>query len=731
MKSCFSTQSAMALAISGVLAGGASLASAQALEEVIVTAQKREQSVMDVPISIATLSGENFTALFEGGADVRGLSTRVPGLYIESSNGRVAPRFYIRGLGNIDFDLAASQPVSVIMDEVVKENVVLKSFPLFDIKQVEVLRGPQGSLFGRNTTAGIVKFDSNMPTEEFTGAAKLDVGDLGTVNFEAALGGSLSDNVQGRIAVFSQNRDDWIDNDYTGESDALGQIEENAIKGFLAWQPNDKTDILLGAHYRDLDGTSALFRANVLTTGDNDFNNNYDRETVYYDEGNGNPQEYDNDGYSLKVDYDFGAISLTSITAYENANGYSLGDIDGGFGASFLPEMGPGFIPFPSQTRDDADVQQFTQEFRISNNDADRLFWQTGVFYFDSDLEVKTNPFFAPATTVKHENTTYAVFGQADYDLTDMWTLTAGVRYTDDDKKLKAPRGNDLDKDDQKFSGNLSLAYAPSENATYWGKIASGFRGPTLQGRDVAFFGASSAADSETITSFELGYKAQYFDNRARLNTAIYYYEVDDMQLSAVGGSGNLIQLENADSANAWGIEADFAFAVNEYLDFTLGYAYVDSELDDNNLEVGVCGSGQCTPTDPLRTVDNNDGTFSTFANVDGNPFPNAPETTLSFTASFRYPMGDGEVFAYTDWAYQGDTNLFLYESKEYHTEDQYEGGLRAGYRQTSGKYDWEVAAFVRNITDEENMQGGIDFNNNTAFDNEPRIWGGSASISF
>ena len=135
-------------------------------------------------------------------------------------------------------------------------------------------------------------------------------------------------------------------------------------------------------------------------------------------------------------------------------------------------------------------------------------------------------------------------------------------------------------------------------------------------------------------------------------------------------------------------------------------------------------------PVHPDRSL-RTDADGNTFANIDGNPFPNAPETTASFTASFRYPVGEGEIFAFTDWAYQGDTNLFLYESKEYHTEDQFEGGLRAGYRQTSGSYDWEVAGFVRNITDEENMQGGIDFNNNVAFDNEPRIWGGSFSISF
>jgi iron complex outermembrane receptor protein len=726
MKNHFPARSALTLAVAAVMAAGTPIANAQ-LEEVIVTAQKREQDVLDVPISIATMSGERFTALFEGGADVRGLSTRVPGLYIESSNGRVAPRFYIRGLGNIDFDLAASQPVNVMMDDVIKENVVLKSFPIFDIDRVEVLRGPQGSLFGRNTTAGIVKFESMKPTEEFTGRAKLDVGELGTVNFEAGLGGAISDNVQGRIAVFSQNRDDWIDNDYTGEGDAIGEIEEVALKGFLAWQATERLDVLLGMHYRDLQGTSAIFRANVLTTGDDDLNNNYDRETVYFDGGQGNPQEYDNTGGQVRLDYDFGTVTLTSITAYEDADGFSRGDIDGGFGASFLPEMGPGFIPFPSESQDDADVEQFTQEFRLSTNEADRLYWQVGAFYYDSDLEVTTDPGFAPPATVKHTNENWALFGQVEYDLTEQWLLTVGGRYTDDDKELETPGGaNDQDVDDQEWSGNLSLAYKWNDNTTVWGKVARGFRGPSIQGRNVAFFGGSSVADSETSVSWEAGIKSQFWDDRARINAAVFYYTVDDIQFSAVGGAANSIQLVNADEGEGTGFEVDFELSPNEFLEFTLGYAYVDTEIDDNNLLVEVCGSGQCTPTDPLVDVG---GTLR--AQVDGNPFPNAPETTLSLTASFRYPVGDGEIFAYTDWAWQGDTNIFLYESQEYQTEDQYEGGLRAGYRATSGDYDWEIAAFCRNITDEENIQGGIDFNNNTAFDNEPRICGGSASVSF
>ena len=218
---------AVALGLSGFLALPAAAQTEGAdgvLEEILVTAQRREERLEDVPISVSALSGSRLTSMLEGGEDIRALAGRVPGLNAESSNGRVAPRFYLRGLGNTDFDLAASQPVSIIMDEVVMENVILKSFPLFDVERVEVLRGPQGTLFGRNTPAGIIKFDTVKPSEDFNGFARATVGEAGTLNLEAAFGGSLNadDTVMGRVSIFSLNRDDWIDNSFTGESDALG-----------------------------------------------------------------------------------------------------------------------------------------------------------------------------------------------------------------------------------------------------------------------------------------------------------------------------------------------------------------------------------------------------------------------------------------------------------------------------------------------------------------------------
>ena len=142
------------------------------LGTITVTAQQRDEDLQDVPVSVATLPEGLLDSMFANGEDILALGARVPGLYAESSNGRAAPRFYIRGLGNTDFDLAASQPVSVIMDDVVMENVALKSFPLFDVEQIEISRGPQGTLFGRNTTAGIIKISTARPTHEFGGYAK-------------------------------------------------------------------------------------------------------------------------------------------------------------------------------------------------------------------------------------------------------------------------------------------------------------------------------------------------------------------------------------------------------------------------------------------------------------------------------------------------------------------------------------------------------------------------------
>ena len=698
------------------------------LDVIVVTANRREENLQDVAISAATLDTDRVQTIFDAGADITALAARVPGLFVESSNGRAAPRFYIRGLGNTDFDLAASQPVSVLMDDVVMENVTLKSFPVFDVDRIEVLRGPQGTLFGRNTPAGIVKIDTNKPTNDFSAQASVSAGSFGSISLDAGVGGPLvKDRLAARISLLYQGRDDYVDNGFTGEEDVYGGYDEIAVRGQLLFTPNDRLSILGAAQYRDLDGTSTLFRANILGPGNNDLNQNYDRKTVFYDAGGGNISEYQGFGASFKFDYEFDGATLTSITAYNESNGSSRGDIDGGFGAAFLPVSGPGFIPFPSDTRDSIDLQQTTHEVRLASNGDGAFTWQVGAFAFDSDFNVLTEGFdFPPPVKVRHQNSSWAVFGQGTYQFTDMLRVTGGVRYTEDDKNFYVLSGGPLnfrEVSDNRVSWDVSAFADVSDDFSVYARVASGFRAPTIQGRDVAFFSPPSVATSEKIMSYEVGFKSELADRRIRLNGAVFTYTVEDLQFTAVGGLGNLVQLVNANEGKAWGFELDSAFQLSENFLVTAGVSYNDTEINDPGLAVGICA--QCTVTDPIVNLSGTDRAL-----VDGNPFPNAPKWIADITARYSVPLGNGgEVFVFTDWAYQGATNFFLYQSREFNADNQFEGGLRIGYAAPDDQY--EVALFARNITNENNVKGGIDFNNNTAFVNDPRVLGVSARVRY
>ncbi len=699
------------------------------LATIIVTANRREENLQDVPVSADILDQERIGAIFSGAGDITALAGTAPGLNVESSNGRVAPRFYIRGLGNTDFDLAASQPVSVLLDNVVMENVTLKSFPIFDVERVEVLRGPQGTLFGRNTPAGIVKIDSIKPSHDTSVAAGLSFGSLDTISLNGAVGGSIVKDVLAfRVAGQMQKRGDWISNGFTNQDGVLGGYADFAVRGQLLFTPSDRASINAAVNFRDLQGSSTFFRANILGPGNNKLNANYDRDTVFYDAGGGNQADYQQFGATLTAAYEFDGATLTSITSHWTSEGSSRGDVDGGFGAVFLPGGGgPGLIPFPSDTQDSIDLKQTTQEVRLASTGEGPLSWQVGGFYFESDFDVTTVGFtFPPPVTVNHTNEAWALFGQVGYQLTEKLRITGGLRYTDDQKNFfvrsgAAPQPRSVG--DDQFDWDVSIFGDVSDDASVYAKIANSFRGPTIQGRDVAFFNPPSVAQSENITSYEVGFKSELADRTVRLNGAAYYYTVEDPQFTAVGGSGNLVQLINANKGEAWGLEFDGAFQVSPQFLVTLGVAYNNTAIKDSTLAVGICA--QCTVTDPTRVISG-----STRALINNNPFPNAPEWSGDFTARYSIPVGNtGEFFIFTDWVYLGETNFLLYESREFNAKSRIEGGLKVGYSGDEGQ--WEVAAFARNITDEDNVLGVVDFNNNTAFVNEPRVIGVMIGVKY
>ncbi len=734
------TASVSLFAAAAMIAVTGAFAQELVLEEIIVTAQKREQSLQDVPASVSAISGESTKDYLGAGENIRALAGRVPSLNIESSNGRALPRFYIRGLGNIDFDVNANQPVSMVYDEVPLENPVLRAIPLFDVDRIEVLKGPQGTLFGRNTPAGIVKIDSVRPSQETEGYLQAGYGSRDTFSLEGAIGGAISDTVSARLSIKYLDRQDWMDNIVNGPGDDFGGFDELGWRLQFQFDPSDRFSARLKLHGFDMEGSHPqIFYANALMQGQEGLRPGFDEEIVSQDGSAG--FDLDHIGGALNLAWQFGDKTFTSITGYDTVENFQRADIDGGLigGPEVIGVLGrQAFFNVESGDGLD-DHHQFSQEFRLSGQ-SDRLFYQVGVYYFDEEIDVRSNNFDSATglptsqDNAVQETTSKAIFGQIEYGLSDAASITAGLRYTSDDKQLDAipgpgsfaPRAT-IEADDDYLSGDIALSYDVNPDWNVYGRIATASRGPATLGR----FGFVSSADTETLTSFELGFKASLLDGRARWNTSVYTYTNDDQQLTATGGTQNLNRLLNADKVDGSGIETEFEVLVSERLRLRANLSYNDTEIKDAQLRSEQCGSNPpCTGLDPVVGVF--PGPFGpvTSVSVDGNPLPRTPEWLFNAFLSYTVPLSSGaEVYFNTDWNYRSDSNIFLYEAVEFVAESRWLGGLRIGWRNPADTLD--VALVGRNITDEITVDGALDFLNLTAFVNEPAFWGVEVRYGF
>ncbi|MBP7952026.1 MAG: TonB-dependent receptor [Sphingorhabdus sp.] len=717
----------------------------EGLADIVVTAQRRSEDLQNVPLSIDVVSGDKLAAINSGGGDIRALAGRVPSLNIESSFGRTFPRFYIRGLGNTDFDLNASQPVSLVYDDVVLENPILKGFPVFDVERVEVLRGPQGTLFGRNTPAGIVKFDSATPDKK-GGYGKLGYGRFGSFTAEGAASANLSDQFALRISALYQSRGDWVDNLDEAGTENLEGYSDLALRAQFLIKPTENIDWNLTGQFRDYDGSARVFRANLFARGSNELiglggaSTSFDRFVTRAD--GINFQKLKTYNASSKLNIDLGPVTLTSVSAYWGGRYESRGDIDGGFGNRFAPSQGPGVIAFSAQTEDRVPfLRQITQELRIASNNDGGIGYQGGFFYFDEDLEISTLDYGSPQDTTPdaiatqaQQSKAWALFGSVNFKAENGLTLQAGARYNNDKRDFVAARPLDTRPGFLGFGGpvanqvssvdsdvltwDVSALYPVNDNVNLFARVARGYRAPSIQGR-LAFGRTNSVARSEKTLSYEAGIKSE-LGGIARFNLTGYYSDTKDLQLTAVGGTSNFTSLLNADKVVGYGLEAELDLQPADGLELTAGLAYNKNEIKDANAFVAGCGA-PCTVLDAPRA--GSPGIFS----INGNQLPQSPKFSFNTTAGYAIPVGGGEVYAFTDWAYRSKIQFFLYESVEFSSDSLLEGGLRAGYR--TDKFD--IAGFVRNITDAEEAVGGIDFNNLTGFVNEPRIWGVEGSVKF
>jgi iron complex outermembrane receptor protein len=431
----------------------------------------------------------------------------------------------------------------------------------------------------------------------------------GAVVFRIAEGWSA------RLSAVYQSQSDWIENQYEpGPDQDLGAYDTTAWRAQLLWEPNDKFSGLLNLHGWDVDGTARIFRANILGPGNNDLVPGFDQEMVWFD--GQNKQEISSFGGVLNLEYDFGNMTLTSITGYESIDDmYSRGDIDGGYGAVFLGEgnYGPGPIAFAAESADGLPyLDQWTQEFRLASNGNEVVNWLAGFFYFNEDLQADTYSYDSLFGGVddgfsyqRQDATSYALFGSVDWRVAEDWNLTAGIRFSSDEKdfvaqRTQAPFINTLlygsgptveipeHVEDDNVSWDLSAVYEVNPNFNVYGRLATSYRAPSIQGRilfcpDVdgtdPATNCVTTADTEDIISFEVGIKTILAENRLRFNLTGYVFEIDGQQVTAVGGEYNTATLLNVDTTEGYGLETDIQWTPTGNWLMTFGASWNPTEI--------------------------------------------------------------------------------------------------------------------------------------------------------
>lgn len=542
---------------------------------------------------------------------------------------------------------------------------------------------------------------------------------------------ALTGDWAARISAQSQRRDDWVTN--TAPNAATPRTEgyrDSAMRAQVLFEPHKQFSALANLHFRDLDGSPRLFRANAIKRGTNDLADGFQTDQVAF---NGvNQQTLKQTGGSLRLKWSLDGVNIYSITGYEHVKPLSRGDIDGG-----VP--GQAGVPFQSETGSGMNGhRQLTQEVRLESNTAGPLSWQAGVYLFDEKYTID-NISYNTTTHVDVDhiytaqtNKAGAVFGSINYAVSNDIKLRAGLRYTKDKKDLSTTHagtgffntstGTTASTDDGKWSGDLSATYKLDETTNLYARYANGFRASSMQ--NASAFAGQSQAGPENVNSYEVGFKSELLKRTLRLSGSLFTYTVKDLQLTAVGGSNNATRLLNAKKATGNGAELNLEALITPDFLVTFGGSLNNTKIKDPTLGVPPGGSLNTAPFGQPKvypTVLN--PIVNGNAMVDGNALPNAPKYTVNLTARYSIPLPSGdEVYVYTDWAYRSKVNFFLYEATEFTGKALTEGGLRVGYVWNNGKY--EVAGFARNITNQIRATGAIDFNNLTGFINDPRTYG-------
>lgn len=705
------------------LAGGLALATAAgpavaAVDEIMVTAQRREQSLQEVPLAVSAFSVDQIAARQID--VVKDIGQNVPNLQTYTvTAGSQAIQVHSRGASvqNPGFNLAES-PVGIYLDDVYFGRLASVNLDLNDIERIEVLRGPQGTLYGRNTIAGAIKIVTRTPGDESWASGSVGIGNYSTTKVTGSLGGPIEAGaLAGSLSfVYDRRNDGWQDNPVLGTEP--GEYDNKAGRVKLHWYGTPNFDALLTAWVADVenDGYNGIPYTPFSNNDIGSPNPNFDPAPPgsrplggFYENfspAGANYGESQQGGANLALRFDLGGITLKSITAFADVDDEFGFDLAGGY-FNGVPGLGGLLVT------SDSDFQQWSQEFQLLGSIGERIDWQAGAFYLNEDgSQLYSGNLFGPAFAEQIENETdsYAVFAEATWRMTDALSFIGGIRWTRDEKKYSddctgpfcfddsdlpdpgaSATPNDgavaLKDDWDEVTIKVGADYRLSDNNLLYASFAQGFQAGgfrTLCFGNLSSLCGGTAFDPQTVDSIELGWKSDLLDNTLRLNVAAFYAMYDDIQ-QIVLNAANGFPIDNIGDVDVYGLELEVNWTPIRDLNVYLTGGYQESDFGTVNPASPPGGlNGNAAPTKEL---------------------PSNPQWQGKIGFDYTIPLDRGLAFFY---------GLDLFHSDNYYAESRNQVAIDSYTRLNGfiglGAYDrqWQVALTGKNITDEEDNVSGI-----------------------
>lgn len=714
------------------------------MDVVIVTAERRSEDVQEIPLALSAFGADDIQNF--GVGSIENIAPRIPSFYF-GSFGAARPQLYIRGIGTRSFDPGSESSVGVFVDDVYMGRTSGSFGSLKDIERIEVLRGPQGTLYGRNTIAGAINVISKSPTPEYGGHIEIGASDFNGFDVQGAVGGPLNEDKSAmfRVAGWRTYREGYLTNLTTGNT--FQGIDNAGGRARLLFEPTDRFTVDLIAEITH-DGSEGGFGGINQGTGPSAAGAPANPNTVFFAPASRVPVtpvdlrharlsidpalDRNTISYTGKLSYDFDDLTLTSITGYRKLDISDSRDLEG----SSLDVLN-------QSSRENS--EQITQELRLTSDPngafsfGGKARWILGAFYYQDDSD-RTDTFGVgidsvvraaagtPATDVAssvYSIESYAYFGQVDIDLTDNLGLTLGARYSNDDKTARqggtttdaAPiiaaaftTTNSASYDS--FDPRVVLTYKINDDMNVYASYSTGFKSGGFQYVPFSLAQANVLFNPEDITAYEIGYKSEWLDNRLRINAATFYYDYKDLQVSRIidAGGAPVSLISNAASSSIKGFDLEVLAQPIPELELSLAYGYLDAQYDEY--------------------------VFNTTLDFSGTTMVRAPKSTINVGAEWTVPFADNDLSFRADYAY---LSKFFHEPGE--GSNVYGSGipltvedgyglldLRVAYRTPN----WTLTGYVTNATDEE-YRRTVNALGSTivGFAGQPRIYGVKLGYDF